>query len=539
MASSSIKSLRIEAKSHQKKGNVVAALQALDRIISLNAASSLDWCMTGALLNEVGEYAQAIGAFEQCLTLEPGNVEAIYDLGKSLYRLGDVNRASELIEKAALATGLTDVWMGLATIAPGVPECDHLVVRRVRERFAALIRKAESPLLSAGETSHSNSVRSLNELVPQNIGYLSAHWHDANYMKPVWPLINAHDHAHFKIHLLDDSPNSNSDWNWLTNRGVDSHRVADLSNKDLAQLIRKLEVDILVDLSAYSKPERLGVYVHRAARVQVAWFNMYATSGFKEFDYIIGDDSVISPEEELHYCERVLRLPLSYLTFQTNHLAPEISLEPERTMDQFTFGCLGTQYKITPKVIEVWAKILNVADRAQLLLANRELKSACNRAYLLDQFSAHGVSPERIKILPPANHFEFLKYYDQIDIALDTFPYNGGTTTMEALWQGVPVLTFSGDRWASRTSQSILVHSHLPQFVARDCEEYTNLAIRYATDQKLHDSLKPIRLGMRENLSVSKVCDSVRLAIAMESFYKSIQTHDFDKDPKTKKFITP
>lgn len=522
MASSSVKNLRADAIRHQKKGNVIAALQALDQIIQLEAANSIDWCMTGALLNEIGEYAQAIGAFERSLQIEPGKVEAIYDLGKSLYKLGDGNRAYELLEKAALATGLTDVWMGLATIVPGVQECDHATVRKVRERFAALVRKAESPLLSSSETSLSNTDRNLNELVPQRIGYVSAHWHDANYMKPVWPLVNAHDNEHFKIHLLDDSPNANPDWNWLTNRGADSHPVASLSNRDLAQLIRKLGIDVLVDLSAYSKPERLGVYVHRPARIQAAWFNMYATSGFKEFDYIIGDDSVIRPEEESHYCERVLRLPLSYLTFQTNHLAPEISLEPERTMDQFTFGCLGTQYKITPKVIEIWAKILKHADRAQLVLANRELKSACNKAYLLERFAAHGVSPERIKILPPANHFDFLKYYDQIDLALDTFPYNGGTTTMEALWQGVTVLTFSGDRWASRTSKSILAQSHLPKFVAKDCEEYTDLAIQYATDQALYDSLKPIRRAMREDLLNSAACDSVKLTRAMESLYRSV-----------------
>jgi protein O-GlcNAc transferase len=522
MGSISVKKLRTDARTHHKKGNVVAALQALDRIISLNAASSMDWCMTGALLNEIGEYAQAIGAFENCLKIEPGNVEALYDLGKSLYKLGDGNRASGLLEKAALATGLTDVWMGLATIAPGVQECDHANVKRIREKFAAMVRHAESPLLPSYEDSVQDSNAFNNETSPQRIGYLSAHWHDANYMKPVWPLINAHYHEHFKIHLLDDSTSANPDWQWLTNRGVESHRVVDLSNRDLAKFIREVEIDVLVDLSAYSKPERLGVYVHRPARVQAAWFNMYATSGFNEFDYIIGDDSVVLPEEESHYCERVLRLPLSYLTFQTNHVAPEVAIDPLRTMDQFTFGCLGTQYKITPQVIEVWSKILKVASSAQLLLANRELKSPCNRAYVLDQFLAHGVSSERIKILPPANHFEFLKYYDQIDLALDTFPYNGGTTTMEALWQGVPVLTFSGDRWASRTSQSILAHSHLSQFVSTDCEEYLNFAIRYATEQAFYDSLKPIRQNMRKDLMESAACDSIKLARAMESLYRSI-----------------
>ncbi len=511
------KQLRAEAKQKHQQGDILAALRSLDRILELDVANAQDWYMTGALLCEVGEFAQAIGAFENCLRLEPQHVEAQYDLGRSLYKLGQADCAMDLLEQAVKSTDLTEMWMGLATIAPGIPRLDHVAVKRIRCRYAELVRLAEAPLLEPKQ------VPRRQDDAKQRIGYLSAHWHDANYMKPVWPLINAHDSDQCEIHLFDDSPTSNPNWEWLSNQSARIHSVTKLSNRQAAEAIQATEVDILVDLSAYSKPERMGVYVHRPAPIQAAWFNMYATSGFIEFDYIIGDRWVIRHEEQQYYSERMLQLPISYLTFRTNHAAPDVHIELSRTIDQFSFGCLGTQYKITPQVLDAWAAILTEAKQSRIILANRELKSLCNRQYLLDQFQSRGIAPQRVTILPPASHYEFLKYYDLIDLALDTFPYNGGTTTMEAIWQGVPVLTFSGDRWASRTSASILRNSHLTQFVVDDCEAYIRLAIEFATNSNRLDSLREMRRAMRDSLVASPACDSLHLAHEMESLYRSCE----------------
>lgn len=511
------KQLRAEAKQKHQQGDILSALRALDRILELDVALSQDWCMTGALLCEIGEFAQAIGAFENCLQLEPCHIEAQYDLGRALYKLGQADRAVDLLEQAVESSGLMEMWMGLATIAPGIPRLDHVAVKKIRNRYAELVRLAEAPLLQPKCIAHRIDDAKLR------IGYLSAHWHDANYMKPVWPLINAHGSEKFEIHLFDDAPNTHPTWQWLTNPSAVIHSVTELSNRQAAEAIRTAEVDILVDLSAYSKPERMGVYVHRPAPIQAAWFNMYATSGFDEFDYIIGDQWVIKNGELQHYSERFLPLPISYLTFQTNHRAPDVHIEPSRTIDQFTFGCLGTQYKITPQVIDAWAAILKGARQSRFILANRELKSLCNRQFLLDQFQSQGILPERITILPPAGHFEFLKYYDQIDLALDTFPYNGGTTTMEAIWQGVPVLTFSGDRWASRTSASILENSHLAHFVVEDCAAYIRQAIAFATNPVPFASLREMRPAMRDRLVLSPACNAIRMASEMESLYGSLK----------------
>ena len=508
--------LRSEVERFQAAGNSIGALDALDQLNDLNPLNATDWCLVGQLLNGMGEFAQAIDAFEHCLSIDPVCCAARHDLGISLYNLGDLDRAASLIEKVAIETGLEHAWLGLATIAPGVPCYSQERVRQIRETYARIVRERESPspfASKAVEARHRGPIR---------IGYLSAHWNSANYMKPVWPLINAHDCEQFEFTLFDDSANQSGTWDWLTRKGLTRIPIRTLSNSELADRIRELGIDILVDLSAYSYPQRLGLFVHRAAKLQMAWFNMYATSGFREMDFIVGDHYVYRKNEKPFYSERFLELPVSYLTFQTNHVAPDVSECPLDKREQFTFGCLCSLYKITPQVIATWATILKQADDSRLLLANSDLRSQCNRQFLVAKFEELGVASDRIAFLPPASHFEFLKYYNEIDVALDTFPYNGGTTTMEAIWQGVPVLTFAGDRWASRTSQTILENAGLSAFVADSQESYVRLAVTIATDRIRQDSLRDLRKTLRVQLLSSSACDSTALARGMESLFLSI-----------------
>ena len=508
--------LRLDVERYRAANDVIGALKALDQLIDLDVADQNDWCVTGQLLSEIGEFAQAVGAFERCIHIEPDHVAARHDLGRVLYNLGSMDRAATLIEQVAVETGREDLWMGLATIAPGVPSYSHHRIRQIREKYARIVRERENP---TGQTSIAKSVQREG---PIRIGYLSAHWNNANYMKPVWPLINAHDQERFELHLFDDAAVRNETWEWLRNSRSKQYWVSAMSNNELAESIRSLGIDILVDLSAYSKPKRLGLFVHRAAPVQMAWFNMYATSGFREIDFIIGDRYVMQNNEKRFYCERFLELPVSYLTFQTNHLAPDVSESPFYRRGHFAFGCLGTLYKITPQVIETWATILIEASDSRLILANRDLRSQYNRQYIADKFAERGVSTDRIVFLPPASHFEFLKHYNEIDLALDTFPYNGGTTTMEALWQGVPVLTFCGDRWASRTSRTILESADLGEFVSDSRQSYIRLAVQHATNSDRQKSMKELRRSMRDRLLRSSVCDSHSLARGMERIFSSI-----------------
>ncbi len=516
MSNSDSQLLRDQAKSLRQQGKLVPSLMILDRIIDAGDANVDDWRDVGLMMCELGEYAQAVGAFEHAIGLDSDDRESQYEIGRARYQLGDSDRSAESIERVARDTDHIAIWQSLASIAPGVPRLNAARVLQIRRHYAKLVRGAEGgPRKRPRPSRHS----------PLRIGYLSAHWHDANYMKPVWPTINHHDCDQFEIHLLDDSGIDAQSWSWLENDSVERHSVSHHSNSQLAQFIRDREIDVLVDLSGYSAPQRLGVFVHRPAAVQAAWFNSFATSGFQEFDWIIGDEAVMKDGESTDYVEKFFSLPVSYLTFQTNHRAPDVAVSPHQSNGTFTFGSLGTQYKLTGPVLDAWSSILSQASSSRLLLSNRMLKSPQNQAYVIEQFGKRGIDSQQIEFAVPAAHYDFLRHYDRIDLALDTFPYNGGTTTMEAIWQGVPVLTFDGDRWASRTSASLLLQSHLSEFVAATVDDYVRLAVMFANEDPAQVRLRSLRQTMRQRLCETSVCDSARLASELEAAYTAMHRH--------------
>jgi protein O-GlcNAc transferase len=210
------------------------------------------------------------------------------------------------------------------------------------------------------------------------------------------------------------------------------------------------------------------------------------------------------------------------LTFDVTYPTPELVDPPCLVSGGVTFGCLAPLYKITPQAIELWSGILREAPRSSLLLRGSALRSEGARRYVAEAFARCGVGGERIRLLGPAAHFEFLETYNQIDIALDTFPYNGGTTTTEAIWQGVPVVSYSGDRWVSRTSASLLRGGGLSQFVHGDLEGYAAQAVSLANAPETPAMLRELRRNMRERLRASKVCDTAGFAREMEGIYLKI-----------------
>ena len=496
---------------------LLPSLKAYDRLIELGAATAAIWCGVGEVLARVGEYAQALAAFENSLNQDQFNPATHHHLAQMRYRLGDIDGAIRHLKYAAARSSAVAPWINLATAIPGAPGADLRQILEVRTQAADKLRQ------HLGLTEAGTACRRLRRSrgLPR-IGYLSAFFHAANYMKPVWGLINHHDRSSFQIHLFSDSPEGEP-WAGYRHDPQDQLRhTSTFSNADLAALIEASQIDLLVDLNAFSWPDRLALFLNRPAPVTVAWFNMYATSGLPGVDYLIGDDDVLRPGEEEFYSERVHRLPVSYLTFQVDHPTPPVAPPPCLETGYLTFGSLVSQYKITPMVLNAWATILKRVDGARLLLANTALKSLHNRQYVADRFAERGVDTDRLILCGPTDHLTFLKYYDRIDVALDTFPYNGGTTTMEAIWQGVPVLTCDGDRWAARTSRSLLRRTHMQEFIAEGVQGMIELAVRMAQSPDTVTRLATLRRHMRSALEVSSACGTAALARSMEEFYRRV-----------------
>jgi protein O-GlcNAc transferase len=193
-----------------------------------------------------------------------------------------------------------------------------------------------------------------------------------------------------------------------------------------------------------------------------------------------------------------------------------------------TFGSFASQYKLTDEVIAAWATILCRVPTSRLLLKNRALGEASNQAALYERFRGLGIDAKRVELEGPDEHYQFLAAYGRVDIALDTFPYNGGTTTTEALWAGVPVLTFNGDRWASRTSRSLLLAAGLDLWCAPDLDGYINRAVALADSPATFLELATLRENMRTRLRANLVCDSAGLCRALESLYRN-GSHEISK----------
>jgi len=354
------------------------------------------------------------------------------------------------------------------------------------------------------------------------VGYLSAFFECDNWMKPVWGLINQHDRSQFEVHLFAETPASAIKHGYRAHPSDGFHDITGLSNEDAATLIEASGIDLLVDLNGYSAQKRLALVAMEPAPVIVGWFNMYATTGMAAYDYLIGDDQVIPPAEQEFYCEKILRVPGSYLTFDVGYPVPPVVEPPCLTTGAMTFGCLAPQHKINDAVIRAWCRILQDVPKSRLILRNGVLDSPGNCRFVHDLFASHNIPPERVLLQGRIDHYQFLRTYDEIDIVLDTFPYNGGTTTTEAIWQGVPVVTFWGDRWVSRTSASILRAGNLERFVTASIDDYVSLAVGLANSADTPELLAELRRNMRSRLRESAVCDTHTFARNMELLYRQI-----------------
>jgi protein O-GlcNAc transferase len=503
------------ARCYARQRRLVPALETYDRVIELGGADAVVWLEAGQALCDAREYAQALDALTRSQNLAPSE-EARYETARASFALGDLERARADFESVARATDLLPAWTSLATIIPGVPSATNRQVREIRRAFADRLRSvAAIPPPRTQRTPHRGHDR-------LRLGYLSAFFDRANYMKPVWGLINHHRRADFEVHLFSDAP-LGAGWDGYRTHPADRiHEIDALDQLALARLIRECEIDILIDLNGYSSADRLALFLEPVAPSVVSWFNLYATSGLPGIDAVIGDREVVRAEEESEYSERVLCLSGSYLRFEVGHRAPPVTPPPCAANRCFTFGSLASQYKLTDVTLDAWAEILRRAERSRLVLANRSLQSKCNQEFVAGQFAGRGVRREQLVLLRPAEHFEFLDYYSQIDVALDAFPYNGGTTTIEAIWQGVPVLALDGDRWAARTSQTILRRTHLADFITADRRVYVETAVNMANDPQSPLRLANLRAAMRERLMASPVCDTAALAGEMEQIYRQL-----------------
>lgn len=454
------------------------------------------------------EYAEAIPAMRRALELRPDAAWLRVNLAGALFALGHVTaamrealRAAEEGEAEVRAMALRNA----AIMAPGDPALDNAGILAIRRRWAALEAQRVRPL--AAVSPRGGKLR---------LAYCGGFFARKNWMKMYMGVLNAHDRDRFELNLIVDGPAPSAEAGYRDHPEDRIWEVTGLSNEALARHIAEAGIEVLVDLNGYSHMARLPLPLHRAAPVQLAWNGMYGTTGLPSLDALIGDRWTIPPEEERFCTEPIRRVTQTYLAFDMFYPTPAVAPPPCLASGRVTFGSLASAYKLAAPTIEAWSAILRACPGARLLLRNRALDHESNRAELVGRFAAQGIAAERLVLRGSAEHDAFLRTYDEMDIALDTFPYNGGTTTVEALWQGVPVLTTVGDRWAGRTSRSILMAAGFPQDVAADLPALVALARQRAADP---GALAERRARQRAVLAASPAADPAALCRELEAIY--------------------
>ena len=323
------------------------------------------------------------------------------------------------------------------------------------------------------------------------ISYLSCDYHDHATVHLILGLFRNHNRKKFKIYAHSHGVEDKSDYRKEVVKSVDCFRdIAGLNDKEAALAIYRDKIDILVDLKGHTNGNRLAVALYRPTPINLTWLGFPGTTGSNRIDYIVSDKKIIKPSEEKYYSEKVVYMPDTY---QINDDKQKISGKNFKILDfglpedKFIFSSFTQPYKISRDTFDNWINILKKVPNSVLWLYEKEPLAIKNlRLYA----SLKGVRNSRLIFSPRLPKDEHLKRLSLSDLALDTFTYNGHTTTSDSLWAGVPVVTLKGNHFASRVSSSLLSSAGLPELITKTKKEYCDKAILLATNQQKLESLR-------------------------------------------------
>lgn len=540
------------AEAHCHRGNALNALKRLDeaiaaydRAIALKQDFVDAYINRGDALHQLDRKDDALRSFELAIACTPNAADA-YEMRGNLFlsvkrhseAAEDFERASQLDGKLAsrvvwqlLQTRLTlcdwrdiEHWRGLIgrdealgwqAVSPfaalsilGSPaqQLDH------NRRYVARWAPADKAQLWQGEIyAHRR----------QRVGYFSSDLRSHAVAYLTAGLFEQHDRERFEVHAFYFGPASDDPWHLRLKSAFEQfHEVRELSDRELAALIRELEIDILVDLNGHTQGARTDVLAMRPAPVQINYLGYPGTMGADYIDYIIADPVAIPAESRRHYSEKTVWLPD---TFQVNDNQKAIA-ETGRSRAElglpeqgFVFCCFNNSYKITPAEFAIWMRLLQRVEGSVLWLA--EADPAAN-ANLHREAIRRGVDASRLIFTERMPLVDYLASYRQADLFLDTFGYNAGTTASDALWVGLPVLTCLGETFAQRMAGSLLHAVGLPELVTKSHDEYEALALALATEPT---RLAALRERLASNRTTHPLFDTRRFTRHLEQAYLAMQ----------------
>ena len=346
------------------------------------------------------------------------------------------------------------------------------------------------------------------------IGYVSPDFREHCQALFTVPLLSNHDHQRFEIYCYSSVERPDERTRQIAGYASVWREVRHLDDSALSQLIRQDRIDILIDLTMHMSDGRPLLFARKPAPVQIAWLAYPGTTGMTAIDYRLSDPRLDPPEFESHYTEQTIRLPDSFWCYHPLTDQPHVNELPAIANGYITLGCLNNPCKLTDDTLRLWAPVLTAIPTARLLLM---APPGNYRKHLLDRLESCGVSGARVDFVGYRPRAQYLQSYHQIDLGLDTFPYNGHTTSLDSFWMGVPVVTRVGQTCVGRGGLSQLFQLDLTELAAESDEQFTRITIDLTGDPS---RLAALRKELRSRLETSPLMDGKRFARNIETVYQ-------------------
>ncbi len=466
----------------------------------------------GYICQCMGQLSEAIQYQKKAVETAPNNAELLAHLARMLIAAGKVQEGINLFLKAleiepANAAMHSNFLFNLHFL----PELEPQMLFDEHERWGRI----HAPV-SLGKVAHSNVPDPDRRL---RIGYISPDFGSHAVMYFFESLLDEHNKKAIETFGYANVRAISATTERIAHKLDHYRNIFGVGDKEVVALIEEDQIDILVDLAGHSTDNRIIVMAYKPAPIQVTYLGYFDTTGLEAIDYILTDSIADPPGSQKFYTEKLALLPDGFLCYRPADYARPVTSLPAERNGHITFGVLCNNRKINLNMMELWAEIIKANKESRLLLMFRTGNDPDMRNYYLSKLERLGIPDQRVAICGGTHHAEHLKYYSEADIILDTFPLNGATTTCEALWMGVPVISLVGELHVSRFGLSILTRIGLEFFAASTPKEYIAKATALANNRQ---ALENLRASMRERMNSSILCDAKKFASGVETAYRKM-----------------
>ncbi len=485
----------------QEAGDTAAAIECFEAVLETAPEDGATWTHLGAALAARGRLVEAETAHRKAIALTPASPDAHNNLGivlKDQGRLGEAREAYQAaLDRDPADSGVHSNLLMCLCYDPAVTALDTIDLHRGWAALLAPAREAD-PFDSKGEG-------------PLRVGYLSPDFREHSVAYFVDSIFAAHDPQKVSVYAYSDAAEPDATTARLRANVAHWRDVHSDDDATLYRRIRDDRIQVLVDLAGHTANNRLPVFARRAAPVQATWLGYGMTTGMAQMDYLLSDGWVDPPGPADAWCtEKIHRLPSGFMCYTP---PSDIALPARDPGRPATFGSFNNLSKVNDDVLALWARVLNGVPESRLIVKSRQLADPMIGDRLRDSFAQAGIASDRLTFAGrTASRAEHYALYGMVDVALDTFPYNGATTTCEALWMGTPVVALTGDRHVGRFGLTFLTRAGFPDWVADTPEAYVAIAAGLARE-------RPDAATLRATVAASMLVDGAAAARDLEDAF--------------------